>query len=227
MELQLKKVLFDRLVVIGGTEYREDFVQRSVFFDVSPPAPGTPRVSSTYNWGAYLQADAAVLTNVHVNAGFRYDQYGHVEPTVNPRLALIYNPWANTTLKAIGGQAFRAPNFFERAFNGNLVPERITTGELDWEQGLGKNLSSSVSGYYNQIDHLINFQGGTYENVDGATAKGCEFELQGWWASGFRGRVSYALQNTEFHQPGVVRSEPPELARLAAAAGHRVGSPAS
>ena len=61
-----------------------------------------------------------------------------------------------------------------------------------------------------QFDHLINFQGGTYQNVDGATAKGCELELLGWWASGFRGRVSYALQDTEFHQPGVLRSDSPK-----------------
>ena len=73
----------------------------------------------------------------------------------------------------------------------------------------------SASGFYNQIDHLINFQGGTYQNVHGATAKGGELELLGWWASGFRGRVSYALQDTEFHQPGVVRSDSPkQLAKL-------------
>ena len=55
----MKKVLFERVTVIGGTEYRDDFVQRSLFFDVSPPAPGIPKLSDTYNWGVYLQADAA------------------------------------------------------------------------------------------------------------------------------------------------------------------------
>ena len=145
-----------------------------------------------------------------MNAGFRYDQYGHTEAAVNPRLALIYTPWDKTTLKFIRGHAFRAPNYFERVFNANLVPEKITSHELVYEQGIGRNLRSSVSGFYNDIEHLINFQGGTYQNVQGATAKGVELELQGWWASGLRGRVSYTVQDTEFHQVGIVRSDSPK-----------------
>jgi len=215
MELRLKKTLFERIVVIGGAEYRDDFEQRSVFFDVSPPGSGTPRTGDTYNWGTYLQADTAILTNLHLNTGFRYDQYGHTESTVNPRFALIYDPWEKTTLKGIWGQAFRAPNFFERGVNPDLIPELITTGEVDWEQGIGRHVRSSVSAFYNQIDHLINFQGGTYHNVDGATAKGCEFELLGWCDPGFRGRLSYALQDTEFEEAGVLRSDSPkQLAKL-------------
>src|SRR6266480_2875417 len=86
-----------------------------------------------------------------------------------------------TTLKFIRGHAFRAPNYFERVFNANLVPEKITSHELVYEQGIGRNLRSSVSGFYNDIEHLINFSGGTYQNVQGATAKGVELELQGFW----------------------------------------------
>ena len=55
-----------------------------------------------------------ILTNLHLNAGARYDQYGDVDPTANPRVALIYNPIPSGALKAIYGSAFRAPNFFER-----------------------------------------------------------------------------------------------------------------
>src|SRR5207245_5497159 len=114
-------------------------------------------------------------------------------PTVNPRLALIYNPWPTAALKAIRGHAFRAPNFFEQIFNGNLAPEKITSHELVYEQGIGRNLYSSVSGFYNQSKDLINFQSGTYVNVKGATAKGVELELEGFWASRLRGRVSYTF----------------------------------
>jgi iron complex outermembrane receptor protein len=160
-----------------------------------------------------LQGDAAVLTNLHVNAGFRYDVYGHTDPAVNPRLAVIYDPWDKATFKAIRGHAFRAPNFFERNFNNDLIPEKIVSHELVYEQGIGNNLRSSVSGFYNQIDHLINFNSNTnpvYQNVKGATARGLELELQAFWSSGLRGRVSYTLQDTEFHQAGVVRSDSPK-----------------
>src|ERR1051326_1349946 len=129
-EFQLKKVFLDRHVLIAGAEYRDDFIQQRRNFDVSPPSADFVNTrTDTYNYGIYLQGDAAVLTNLHVNTGFRYDQYGHTEPTVNPRFAVIYQPTVNATLKFIRGHAFRAPNFFERIFNGDLEPERITTHE--------------------------------------------------------------------------------------------------
>lgn len=211
LDFQVKRKFFDRHVLVAGAEYRDDFIQQRRNFDVSPPSAdfvNAPR--DTYNYGVYLQGDAAVLTNLHVNAGFRYDQYGMTEPAVNPRLAVIYSPWDNTTFKFIRGHAFRAPNYFERIFNGNLIPEKITSHELVYEQGLGNNLRSSVSGFYNQIDHLISFQGGTYQNVSGATAKGAEFELQGFWPSGLRSRVSYTFQETKFDQVGIQRSDSPK-----------------
>jgi len=210
LELQAKKVFLERHVLIAGAEYRDDFIQSLRF---SPPSAGVPNEGSTYNYGVFLQGDAAVLTNLHVNAGFRYDVYGHTEPAVNPRLALIYDPWDKATLKAIRGHAFRAPNFFERLFTPDLIPEKILSHELVYEQGIGNNLRSSVSGFYNEIEHLINFNpqaNPVYQNVKGATARGVELELQGFWSSGWRGRVSYTLQDTEFHQPGVFRSDSPK-----------------
>ncbi len=214
-DVQFKKVLFDRHVLLAGAEYREDFTQRLNIFDVSPPVNYRNTVTDTYNYGIFLQGDAAVLTNLHLNAGFRYDLYARTEPTVNPRLALIYNSLdKKTTLKFIRGHAFRAPNFYERFYNGSLIPERITTHELVYEQGIGNNLRSSVSGFHNQIDHLINYDpqaNPIYQNVKGANSTGLELGLQGgFWDSGLRGRMSYTLQDTEFHQAGVRRSDSPK-----------------
>ena len=210
-ELQVKKVLLDRHVLVAGAEYRDDFDQSRRNFDVSPPSGDHVDVSrDSYNYGLYLQGDAAVRTNLHVNTGLRYDKYARTSPTVNPRLAVIYSPWENTTFKFVRGHAFRAPNFFERIFNSSLVPERITTHELVYEQGIGNHLRSSVSGFYNEIKHLINPQGGTYITVDSADSKGVEFELQGFWTSGLRGRASYTLQDTELHHTGVPASDAPK-----------------
>ncbi len=212
-ELQLKKVLFERHVLLAGAEYRDDFTQRLHIFDVSPPTEYTNALSSTYNFGVYFQGDAAVLTNLHLNAGVRLDRYSHTDLAVNPRFAIIYNPWDKAWFKLIRGQAFRAPNYFERFYNPNLVPERITSHELVYEQGIGQSLRSSVSGFYNEIEHLVNYNpqmAPIYQNVKGATSRGMEFELQAFWASGLRGRLSYTLQDTEFHQAGIVRSDSPK-----------------
>jgi len=70
-------------------------------------------------------------------------------------------------------------------------------------------LSSSLSGFYNQLDHLILFQSGSFANVN-ADARGMELALQGNWATGLRGRASYTLQKTENRSGGPDFPDSPE-----------------
>lgn len=197
-EVQLTKRLFDRHTLTFGGEYRDDFRQSEQY---SPN--GFSTVTNRQNYGIYVAGDFAVLTNLHFNAGARFDQYGDFDAAFNPRLALIYNPVGQTVFKAIYGTAFRAPNFFELRRNPDPnappppTPETITTYELVYEQGIGDHLRSSVSGYYNQIDDLITPLGGYYQNLNNAEAKGVEISLEGFWNSGVRGRLSYSYQETQ------------------------------
>ena len=85
----------------------------------------------------------------------------HLEGTASPRVALIYT-WRKNTVKLLYGQAFRAPNAYEQiyaatGFKANLAldPEKITSYELVLERPLGKNLRTSLAGYYYTIDELI------------------------------------------------------------------------
>jgi iron complex outermembrane receptor protein len=64
-----------------------------------------------------------------------------------------------------------------------------------YEQAIGRHLRSSLSGFYNQMDHLIVFDSGMYTNLNAQT-KGIELALEGSWASGIRGRASYSFQYT-------------------------------
>jgi outer membrane receptor for ferrienterochelin and colicins len=190
-ELQLTKNLWDRLLLTLGGEFRDDFLQQQ---NISGQTP----VSRTReSHGIYLQGDLAVRTNLHLVAGGRYDQYGSFDPAFDPRVALIYNPLEGSTLKAIYGTAFRAPNFTELSdprFQ-NIRPEKITGYELVYEQEIGKHLRSSLSGFYNQMDNLIVFNSGNYTNFNAQT-KGLELALEGFWANGIRGRASYSFQDT-------------------------------
>ena len=190
-ELQLTKRLFERHVITLGAEYRDDFRQEQRVSGQDPVQ------RDRQSHGVYVQGDFAVLTNLHVNGGVRYDQYGDFDPAFNPRVALIYNPHKTSTLKAIYGTAFRAPNFSELsnpAFQ-DIKPEEITGYELVYEQEIGRHLRSSVSGYYNEMKDLIVFESGNFANFDAKT-KGLELALEGLWASGLRGRMSYSLQDT-------------------------------
>jgi outer membrane receptor for ferrienterochelin and colicins len=190
-ELQLTKTLWDRHVVTVGAEYRDDFTQEQ---NISGQ---TPVDSSRLSYGVYAQGDFALLKTLHLDAGIRYDQYGHFAPAFDPRIALIFTPVEGTTFKGIYGTAFRAPNFEELSDPRflDIQPERITGYELVYEQEICHHLRSTVSGFYNQMDHLIVFDSGSFTNLNAQTA-GIEAAIEGTWTNGFRTRASYSFQET-------------------------------
>jgi iron complex outermembrane receptor protein len=101
-------------------------------------------------------------------------------------------------LKFIYGTAFRDPNFLELSdpHFQDIKSEKITSYEGVYEQGIGPNLRSSISGYYNRMDDLIDFENGSFTNFN-ANTLGTELALDGKWENGIRMRLSYTLQHTE------------------------------
>jgi iron complex outermembrane receptor protein len=75
-------------------------------------------------------------------------------------------------------------------------PEKITSYEVDYEQGIGLHLRTSVSAFYNRMDDLIDIQSGSFTNFNAETF-GTELALEGIWMDEIRTRVSYSLQHTE------------------------------
>lgn len=204
-ELQLNKRLWDRHMLTLGAEYRDDFRQEQRL-------PGRVERQDRQSHGIYAQGDFALRENLHVNGGARYDQYGEFDPAFNPRVALIYHPFKTSTIKAIYGTAFRAPNFLERALSPSpedLQPEEITSYELIYEQEVNRHLRTSVSGFYNQMDGLIAFLSGGFTNFNADTA-GMELALEGIWTNVVRTRISYTLQRTESRSLGLDVPDSPE-----------------
>ena len=194
-ELQLNKKLWQKHMISVGAEYRDDYSQSDQYFVNGQPLPAT--LASRQSYGVFTEGDFVLRDDLHFNGGVRYDQYGDFDPSFSPRLGLIYNPFKKSTFKALYGTAFRTPNFEELSdprFQ-NILPEKIESYELVYEQEIGQHLRSSISGFYNRMDNLIVFTG-NYDNYN-ADTRGMELALNGNWAKGVRCRASYTFQRTE------------------------------
>jgi outer membrane receptor for ferrienterochelin and colicins len=226
-EWQLTQPILDRHTLILGSEYRENLRQyQSSYEDRTPPVFDVHDERTSRTLGVFAQAEVSLLSNLAFNTGLRYDHYfGSFGGTLNPRAALIYNPWEGAAVKLLYGEAFRAPNVYERYYYtaqrglAGLKPETIRTYELAYEQYLGRRYRLGLSGYYYATDDLISListpDGGlAFVNVEGAEAIGAELELEAKLQSGVLMRASYALQRSQDSDGNELTSSPRHLAKL-------------
>ncbi|MGC9943787.1 MAG: TonB-dependent receptor [Verrucomicrobiota bacterium] len=225
-EAQISKILFEKHRITMGAEYRNDFILQQRNFDVGGPTylDSNPTADTV---GAYAQDEYSILHNLILNAGARYDYFSSFGGTFNPRIALIYSPCTNSTLKAIYGQAFRAPDAYELYYvapgytsSETLKPETIHSYELDYDQALGPHLKLVTSLFYYQFDNLISFGldssgNADFGNIASATSKGGEIELDAKWSKGWSARLAYTFADARDGATGQRLSDSPEnLAKL-------------
>ncbi len=237
-ELKLTRVFFDKHRITVGSEYRDNFHQAQENYIVDN-IPVTTKTYVNYDrtsaiWGIYAAGEFHLLPKVILNLGVRNDRYNYLFGSkTSPRAALIYSPRKATTLKFLYGTAFRVPSFSELYYVGmasvaapNLRPETTRTFEVDWEQQLGKRVTLSAAGFYNNIGSYIQEQtkeinqiatgtdfGGSMDQTtfsnSKATAKGGELELKNTFASGIEGRLSYTYQDARNELTGASLPDAP------------------
>jgi iron complex outermembrane receptor protein len=208
-EAKLSTTLLEKHKITVGTEITDNVRQDQADYAALSNVFVADPASST-SWALYGQDEFAIIHNLTLSAGLRYDRYSNFGGTTNPRLGLIYHPFHPTTLKLLYGTAFRAPEPFELTpdfalFDNNLrlKPETIRSVEGVVEQTFGQHLTLSGSVLHNRISDLITLEpnpsdGHTlYENFERADATGVEVELDGHLASGVQGKASYTYTDTE------------------------------
>lgn len=208
-ELQASKLLAEQHLLMGGATITHNRVGFSNY-DRAPYLSYLDRQDVATNWSAFLQDEYTVLEGLILNAGLRYDHYESFGNEFSPRLALIYSPLKQSTIKLVYGQAFRAPNNYELYYtapllalkgNPDLKPENIQTYELIYEQLFLDNYKLTLSGYYNKIRDMIRAVPdasdptiATFANISSVSVLGSEAELEAKWTNGFSGRLSYSYQ---------------------------------
>ncbi|HEU4403578.1 MAG TPA: TonB-dependent receptor, partial [Candidatus Polarisedimenticolia bacterium] len=216
--------------VTSGFEFHDNYRQDLRAYDVSPYFEYYDRRKSSTDLGVYLQDEIAARKTLTFNLGLRYDYYTTFGDALNPRVSIIYSPRDRTTLKALYGTAFRAPNAYELYYNASalgykpppgLAPESISTTELVLEQYVGGNLRLSGSLFHNSSKEMINLAIDPldnlkyFDNLDRLEASGVEFELQRRWARGWEIRFSSAYQTSRAPgTPGPVANSPHNLSKL-------------
>jgi outer membrane receptor for ferrienterochelin and colicins len=211
-DMQLGKKIHDKHSVVFGTDFRHN-LRQDQGNDTESVADSTYEDQrESWSVGLYTQAEARLHEKLSLNAGIRYDHFTTFGDTLNPRVGLLYDPFASTTLKLLYGTAFKAPNAYELYYAGfsnkgnpDLKPETINTYELVLEQQLTPQLRFTASGFFYQIDDLISQSNDplddllVYRNVDQVEARGLEAEVEAKLEHGFRIRTSYTYQQTEDH----------------------------
>ena len=98
----------------------------------------------------------------------RADDYGKsFGLTVNPRLAVIAQPYVGGNTKLLLGRAFRAPTVYERFYNdmgatqdpaGPLLPETILSGEVEHTHTVTDELQIVGVAFAEQLDNMVALQ---------------------------------------------------------------------
>lgn len=211
--IEATKIFWDNHKITFGGEFQHDFDQFqtsfSQFQDKSTSLDG--RADTTgYRWAIYAQDEFSITDYLTLNAGLRYDNFSTFGDTINPRLALIYNPWDSTSIKLLYGTAFRAPSAFESSSpivplipNNNLQPENLETTELIIEHYFNHHLRGEFNLFHTEITDIItqvnlNDDRTQNKNVANVRSNGLELQMEDSWSNGFQWRISYSWQDTKF-----------------------------
>ncbi|NOT26440.1 MAG: TonB-dependent receptor [Acidobacteria bacterium] len=163
---------------------------------------------SSQEVGSYVQDEVALATRLTAILGARYDWWSLKGGTGRPRLGLVYRTEADTAIKALYGEAYRAPNLYEMYYydanglnlnNETLSPEVTRTTEFVFEQHLARRLRLSATAYFTRITGLIDplLQDNApvlYVNKESARSTGVEVEGETRSATGLLVRASLAIQ---------------------------------
>lgn len=211
-----------------GLEVQDNVRNEQANDDMSIPGKETLVKTTGYRVGLYAQDEWRIANAWSTTIGFRVDYNDITGSRISPRLGLIWRASPATTVKALYGQAHRAPNSYERDFddgisqvaNRQLAGETITTGELVVDHRLADDLTVRGQFYrwdlrdvvtlgIDSVSGLSQYRSGADVRVNGA-----EMSAAKMWASGARMRGSVAYQDASYVGGGTPANSPVWLGKF-------------
>jgi outer membrane receptor protein involved in Fe transport len=138
-ELRLTLPALLRQRITAGAEVQDQF-----HLDLGDPSRAAQQAAGADRElvvSGYLEDHWEVTSRLRLDAGLRADHYrNQLGTTVNPRLAVIAQPYPGGNTKLFVGRAFRAPSSYERFYNdggvsqipaGPLRPEVVLSADLE------------------------------------------------------------------------------------------------
>jgi iron complex outermembrane receptor protein len=187
-------------VILGGSFEEVRLYQIENFVNVPgegpeamvPTPPITQKAPVRRLSSAFAQDQWTFAEGFSLTGGLRMDRYNDAGTSLTPRLALVLHPTPEFHLKAMFGEAFRAPTFVESYLfaGGGFIrgreantPERIQTAELEGSLRVGRWGLARVTVFQNRIRDLIQLVPNAgvleYMNTPATTVvKGVEAELK-------------------------------------------------
>ncbi|AMP39785.1 TonB-dependent receptor plug domain-containing protein [Ralstonia solanacearum] len=230
-ELKFVTRRIERHTLVIGTELQRDYRDAMRNFDVSPYLSYLEDHRNNSRVGLYAQDQFALHPGWLLDTAVRYDRSTFVPGIFSPRVGLIWHADPGTTLKALYGMAYRAPNVYELYYqtsapggqetNPGLSAERIRTCEAVLEQQVVAAGKATLSVYQNAISNLIsqmldpNTGLLVFQNVARTRTRGAELGYEQSWPGGTRLRASYSLQrSTDLDSGRTLLNSPRHLAKF-------------
>lgn len=211
---------FSNHKLVFGVAYRNDF-QRKIVNPLLLADYGRQAVS------LYGQDEIALLNNLWLNVGARYDHFTDDGDSLSPRVAIIYEPIPTDTLRLSHSIAHRTPTIFEKYYtdastqfpNASLQMERVAATELILEHRWSNQTRLLTSLYHQATEDSITstpYDSGfiQYSNGKGGHTNGLELEFEHHSNNGLLLRTSYAYQDARNPDGNWAINSPHHLAKF-------------
>lgn len=191
----------ERHQVTSGVEFRRNLWQDQTSTYLNPAEVSLDSQYRSSQAAVYAQDEIALHRHLTATVGARYDWWSLTGGTATPRAGLVYRTDADTAVKALYGEAYRAPTVYETYYYPDdkrvLRPERLRTSEVVYEQYVGGTLRLTATGYLTNARNLISQRADyVFENREQARSRGVEIEAERRWTSGLLLRGSFVAQRT-------------------------------